>query len=105
MKTETMHTPGPLLVERRSDDVYCVVTMRGTTIAKAFGLSDEANEANARLIAAAPELLEACQEAYQFVKDTVEKYPDIEFPPTLEESTDIIGRIRYALGKATGGEE
>ena len=51
------------------------------------------NEANARLIAAAPELLEACLAIFN---------RDIDDPDGYDKAFDL---VRSAIAKATGGEE
>ena len=54
------HTPGPWRV--REERVYTrVVTEQGGEWIANLGTNDEKHLANARLIAAAPELLEACE--------------------------------------------
>lgn len=63
MKKQTQHTPGPW----RAHDIeaFVVLAPDGRTVAYAQGQprSSGANEANARLIAAAPDLLAALQNA------------------------------------------
>jgi hypothetical protein len=67
----TKHTDGPWTVERRLDEGYrvCVAGNMGEPIADVDEWYDaEQTEANARLLAAAPELLEALEavmERYQ----------------------------------------
>lgn len=67
------HTPGPWLLERAGENLlgssigHLIATVEGTStfyVGKSADLgpiSEEATEANARLIAAAPELLAGCQ--------------------------------------------
>ena len=60
--------------------------------------------ANARLIAAAPELLEALQDALSFVAAWASAYQNAhglpDFDPRHKES---IEQVKYAIAKATGG--
>lgn len=60
---EAKFTPGPWFTSRPHGTIYIEARMRGTTLQEvaAVGPTETANqqEANARLIAAAPELLEA----------------------------------------------
>ena len=70
MKGNTMtakHTPGPWEYAKTSslDDRYDIfVSQTGWTVARTVNNAHiEARNANARLIAAAPELLEACKSA------------------------------------------
>jgi hypothetical protein len=59
-------------------------------------------QANALLITAAPELLEACKEWLDIWIYLRETYPDIETPDTFNGSTDACGRLRAAIAKAEG---
>ena len=54
----TKHTPGPWVIGKRDHDVVMVDTASGTAICDVYGESDD-RPANARLIAAAPDLLAA----------------------------------------------
>lgn len=74
--TEAKHTPGPWTVTGQKEYAYQigigVVTDRGIDpIAAAYG-DGEAAKANAQLIAAAPDLLAACQ---QMLSMTVARVP------------------------------
>lgn len=66
---KTNHTPGPWSVPRKAwNDPkdphfdHCDVIHSGTRVAKVSGVGSEETEANARLVAAAPEMLEALEE-------------------------------------------
>ena len=62
-------TPGPWRY-RKGDNLSCPYVIRGTEGGFAvMGLSRSREEADARLIAAAPELLEALQEIVDFPMD------------------------------------
>lgn len=96
------HTPGPWGIEQ-TDDTNWIGFMRPhdrkvelivCTTARDFTLKDEAreeNDANARLIAAAPELLEAAM-AFIAPFDGIEVVHDGD-----------IAKARAAIAKATGG--
>jgi len=83
------HTPGPWSVECLGEEyflntnhLYGVGSQVGTRrVAKVEGLGDE-SEANARLIAAAPDLLEACKtmlDCFKFIPvEAVEEYNKVE---------------------------
>lgn len=72
------HTPGPWMYSGAGSikrDYTAIGCTDGETIATAWGhsnsgffVSEEEKEANARLIAAAPELLEALQEAISLIE-------------------------------------
>ena len=100
METKAKHTPGPweLIAESVEDS-------RGNSIAMVTGgsgrqyVEDEVNAeclANACLIAAAPELLEALEMALYYYESFRDK------SPTGETETDDIAIIRAAIRKAKG---
>lgn len=57
----TSHTPGPWTYGYNGAYGYCITTRGGTHIATSILYKKDGGEANARLIAAAPELLSALQ--------------------------------------------
>lgn len=99
---ETTHTPGPWTVIRSkmaTDGAfdYAIGTDGSPVIAEAFGRDAKGGwpnaEANARLIAAAPEMLAALQEAEG------ELY---QVPPADAEQERVLAVVRAAIAKATG---
>lgn len=61
-KKTTQHTPGPWQVEKQRTGMECpVVMIAGLTAATVYNVTRNTreNDANARLMAAAPEMLEA----------------------------------------------
>lgn len=104
------HTPGPWAVENASDVMLWIGAMRVPDEARyglhtiitgidIEGLSPEARtikEANARLIAAAPDLLRACE---AFLRCIVEPKGD-------DDTSDVDAAVRLAIAavkKARGG--
>ena len=90
--SETKHTPGPWKTSYTNLSV--VIAENGAVVARASKLNGLVNlQANARLIAAAPELLEALR-------------PFAETDLTTELVSDTFGfdvlRARAAIAKATG---
>lgn len=88
---ETKHTPGPWVARLEKDgwvvahNTYdCVAYIRTLTVA----------DANAALIAAAPELLEACQAASAYLAD-----PASEFEKNRKVATEM---IHSAIARAKG---
>lgn len=69
MENEFEGTPGPWGIDTRRVIKDRVVSSNGLTVACTDGNSSEEDEANARLIAAAPELLEALQKTNDLLKD------------------------------------
>lgn len=83
MKTEkTQHTPGPWTVRDADTHIQIRAEQELITVAEmskdAIGSNEEAiaaAEADARLIAAAPDLLEACETAYKTLSEmTIEEF-------------------------------
>ena len=94
----TDHTPGPWHVIEACYEAYRgshsigSVDVRVAKVAR-NGVDDVEGEANARLIAAAPDLLEACVEAIQALDaEFSQRITDVNFP-----------LLRAAVAKATGG--
>jgi len=55
------HTPGPWVVER-ADDAYCIASVGNLVVMPSSGkVKHDNTEADARLISAAPDLLEALE--------------------------------------------
>ncbi len=59
--SEQKHTPGPWVSAPQRTNTL-IVAANGTRVAESYGVTDEEPRANARLIAAAPELLAALKE-------------------------------------------
>lgn len=95
MKRETKHTPGPWHVgERRADDNTLPISDLGNG-AKGSALAyvsprpfyADSQEANARLIAAAPEMLECLRKCVEFLED------EIGASACLEKTRSILAKI------------
>ena len=69
---------------------------RGNDSGTAMSIDDAENEANARLIASAPDLLEACEVANRFFEEN-DDFTDGEYP-----IPGFILDVRIAIKKATG---
>lgn len=104
------HTPGPWRHCRGSNPDGCICGLvwsipEDSPVAEAFGESDEAGvrhppevrAANARLMAAAPELLEACRTALALMEGMEEFHDGAE-------GTDARRAIEAAIAKAEGRE-
>jgi len=88
------HTPGPWKVGGTRITVY---TQDGLTIATAKRYDGLDAEANAQLIAAAPELLKACKSVIQWYEDSGNTDPAIG-------SVELWSQCKKAIAKAEGGE-
>ncbi|MBI1296688.1 hypothetical protein GC175_17165 [bacterium] len=108
---ESKHTPAPWcaapaksLTGRVLRDYYWTVKAGDTTVADLFGEINKRSakhpelEANARLIAAAPELLEACK---WLLKDLSYKAPEQIAP---EVAAHYTSRLTAIIAKAEGNQ-
>ena len=93
---KTKHTSGPWYIDNIQDEDFRVnISSIDSNVACAYHLSDDPVNvddecmSNARLIAAAPELLEACKSISEWAINK-----DIPF--------DVISKIRHAIAKAEG---
>lgn len=83
------HTPGPWKV-RRDENVFDVITQNGngiTACSCADRIDVKEDEANARLIAAAPDMLSALKEAQEIIQRT---------------TGNVSWVVEKAIAKATG---
>ena len=93
------HTPGPWEAKRETDYVPAQVWAEGRQVAEVYGESREVRAANARLIAAAPELLKALLDLM------AEFWAEYEYPDRAPEQSPTVKEIRKAehvIGKAKG---
>lgn len=95
--TTPQHTPGPWFYDGQNSCGAHVIHVAQGEIAEAFGdsWSDEGQqaEANAHLIAAAPEMLAALEEAYRILLEDEGYQP---YNPKVKQ-------IAAAIAKANGG--
>jgi hypothetical protein len=114
--SEQKHTPGPWTLDE-DDDPYSFEFQKDGAILGCvcgpddFPCADEDNyddllnetRANARVIVAAPDLLEACERALQFITNGIEfgyiTMPDKETPDPAHECPDV---LRAAIARAKG---
>lgn len=104
----TNHTPAPwrpvlgsLVRVFAGDKVVCGVHKIGRH--STDRLDEGTIEANARLIAAAPDLLAACEEMLPLLERALALVPPLPSPhPAIDMPDDKIGRMRAAVAKARG---
>lgn len=96
--TAQKHTPGPW--EYRENCIY--PTSRQRCIARLdWHIRDEVDDANARLIAAAPDMLEALYEAEEYFDNRADAdHDETGFVPN--EEMKLLAVVRAAIAKATG---
>lgn len=95
MSDQAKFTPGPWMVlPSVQDGQFCILTEHGPRkdIARTYGFPGDPREANARLIAAAPELLEALQALVQ----------RCEFDGIPNDSLPAVEAARGAVARALG---
>jgi len=83
------HTPGPWHAKPETVYVPAQVWADGRELAEVYGETHEAREANARLMAAAPVMLEALRDALRVLKVSTEM-----------ERSEAIATVKEALDKA-----
>lgn len=99
------HTPGPWKTSRYGDTIFCFINGRQEWIAYMNDAdfrfedlseeeSDEEQTANARLLAAAPELLDVCKTVYHWLGSGYSVSPDIG---EIEEELERV--IAKAIGE------
>lgn len=107
---ETQHTPGPWAIGQeygnQRDEIEsalgnCVAvvwTRRGPELATARCCykPDPELMANAHLISAAPELLEACEDAAAIMEDMLSEFSGC---------SEVIAKVKAAIAKATGKDQ
>lgn len=104
MTAETKHTPGPWLAEVSAAKVAWIQGSNGEWAALACGETDASAAANARLIAAAPDMLEA-------LTALVERDARVDGGTLLlpignhGTAVAVLNRARAAIAKATGGDD
>lgn len=108
----TKHTPGPWIaihsIPEEGSECFWLRAQPGGTICRGFsqeigtinGPQSGEQEANARLIAAAPELLEACQAMVEW--DDREKDHAVDFSARIALCEVAFEKARAAIVKATG---
>lgn len=98
------HTPGPWSVLIENGKLYVVQKHQDpVTVCFVPDPSSEDSQADARLIATAPELLAACKDAYAKL---LERLNFIESTYGLEQNKDAyLNQLEQAIAKATGGAE
>jgi hypothetical protein len=95
---ETKHTPRPWFLSHASGDTM-PITAEGYTVAEALPFDNEGEqEANARLIAAAPELLDALEGVEEWMR---EYSLDYEIDHDSREQKLML-KISSAIAKAKG---
>mgnify|MGYP006405072723 CR=1 FL=1 len=75
---------------------------RGNDSGTAMSIDDAENEANARLIAAAPELLESLRDLLGYIEATDD---DIDHTEMCLNTGDAVLNAEAAIAKATNGQE
>jgi hypothetical protein len=91
------HTPGPWKIDRQDDEVVMVDASSGPAICDVYGDHNGERDANARLIAAAPDLYSALVELLD--ASNIAELPLREESERLDRAEDA---ARAAIKKARG---
>lgn len=98
------HTLGPWHVAGEPK-LRCVVDNESAYIVDRFklgGRSDAEHAANARLIAAAPDLLAACEESVTWVALATGRDPNTTHPAAINLANADLAKLNAAIRKAKG---
>jgi hypothetical protein len=116
MKTNTQHTPGPWIrLHEDKEDKLPIQTKAIVTENASFGGVGEviawsnnycarASEANANLIAAAPELLASETQFVQLCNNLAVALTEDQITEAIRELTSHCHAARAVISKATGGQ-
>lgn len=111
------YTPGPWFTQHSNHDAWGIWDSGNRLVAKTVGLNTldqrmgspstvEANKANARLIAAAPELLQALMDAERHLSQSLAAITRANVPHfVIADCTGSRELVRNAIAKATGKED
>lgn len=102
---QTQHTPGPWMAKRAPDGPIDIFDSRGRDVVTLYGggVESESKEANARLIAAAPDMLVALKRLVEWNGKrgfASPEAPDELLPP--EEQSIEVAEGMAAIAKAEG---
>ena len=95
MTAETNHTPGPWTYTTNPENTRFIIDSEPAHAIACTAGFESNNEANARLIAAAPELLESAKELASHVREMCRVF-------RIPEPTASLDRYDAAIAKATG---
>lgn len=91
--TKAQHTPGPWIIDQ-TGDFFVINTIDDTPICDLYTHSDNAQEANARLIAAAPKLLKALEDLSAFYRKS--------FIGTTNKDVQMLQNAENVIAEAKG---
>jgi len=99
--SKSKHNPGPWRVDGEAHDMAGSAIIRdagGFPVASTRSWIKEQHDANARLVAAAPDLFKACKR--QVVN--IEQWLETGVPASADESQQIYNALKAAIAKAEG---
>lgn len=98
------HTPGPWAVSKYNHRIKIIKELDAEVYVVVCYLKNNHAEANARLIAAAPDLLEAARLGLDFAKIVLQDYLEVGANEEDTIATEVINKIEAAIQKAEGRE-
>ena len=100
------HTPGPWGAAYHGPGNTVQHGLAGYSIQGTEGIAyNVCREANARLIAAAPDLLEACRAALVWAAIATARDHEPTHPLAIENAQEDVDKIREAIAKAEGSAD
>ena len=100
------HTPGPWVVNDNDTgmtDDGTIINLHGTVIVSSvYGQTTEIAAANAALIAAAPAMYEALQEARDYIRQLVDSKEDEAIDNLTNNGEDVEERLNQIIAQAEG---
>lgn len=96
------HTPAPWVVEEDSAGILVTAAKGGMSISVTIPgrKPDATDKANAKLIAAAPDLLAALEECALTLKGFLNQSSAQEIKDSFEREAKALTKSRYAIGRA-----
>jgi hypothetical protein len=97
------HTPGPWRIEAEPhrDELICTDRHQIATVL-AVSMEDDQAAANARLIAAAPELLVACKSLLIIAINLRDECHDLQLGVDHPAAVELVKRVQNIIAKAQG---
>ena len=103
--TKTNHTPGPWTHYYHTTDLALIVGSARDGIARILPSGNrEKDTANAKLIAAAPDLLAALNRLLRAFEADVEQVPSMDIVTSWETNSQAVQAARTAISKAEGAK-
>lgn len=102
-KDKAAHTPGPWMIQSRSENYHFIDAE--DLDAMNIRVAGNNNEANARLIAASPDLLSSAQRAFDHLSSfSMHQYTDTMTDASKKNFSTMLANLENAIARAEGGK-